>query len=200
MKNVFLLILALIFTSESKILNASDITNNMKKVVVTYLEKKLKIEDKEIIMHYYDEVTLSNVTIKEKTNSSGEVTFSLPGRADGASYVFAFTLTEGDLKQAFAMRIPPDTLYGGQDSILVILGKEKRSYIKNSGAPIQWMNFPIVGSKIEDNKTDINILKYNWATQEGENIKRMGFVNGGMKPISVQDIFLEYSLINIILN
>jgi hypothetical protein len=197
MKKVFLTSLAVIYVSIFYLATAVDDTKNSKKIVVTYMEKKQNIEGKEIFMHYYDEVSLSYKILKDSTNSTGEVTFSIPGRTDGASYIFTFSFSSGKLKEGFPIRIPPDSLYGGQDTISIILGKEKKYYVNNSGAPMQWMPFPTVGSPIEVNKADINILKYNWATQEASDIKHLAFVNGGTKPVSIEDIFLEGSVIYI---
>jgi hypothetical protein len=203
MKNLIFAALAVIYITLFYTAMASEnsalINNNMKKIVVTYLERNLKIEGKEIVLGYYDEVTLTHVILKEKTNTSGEVTYSVPSRENGASYIFTFAFSEENIKKGFAMRIPSDSLYGGQDSIFLTLGKEKKWYIKNLGAPIQWMNLPIKGSQIGNDKFDVNILKYNWATQEASEIKRMGFVNGGMKSIGVEDIFLEGSIIYIVI-
>ncbi len=178
--------------------NTSLIKNNMKKVVFTYLEKNLKIEGKEIVLGYYDEATLTYVVLKEKTNSAGKVAFSVPGCEDGASYVFTFAFAEENLKKSMYLRIPSDSLYGGQDSICLSLEKGKKwNVIKNSGAPMQWMSYQNEGSQIKNNKSEVNILKYNWATSEASDAKKMIIVGGNIKPIGVRDIFLEGSIIDI---
>jgi hypothetical protein len=174
--------------------------NDMKKVVVVYSEKNVAIEGKDIFLSYYDEATLAWINIKDKTDATGTITFLVPGTSTGASCIFTFALTEANIRKSFEMRIPAETVFGGQDSISLKIGKGKKFYyIENSGAPMQWMPTPIEGLKVEENLSNINILKYNWGTQEASDIKRMSFANGGTKPVGTGDIFLAGSVINIIL-
>ena len=184
-----------VFFTTNTVGNTPATQNDLKKIVVVYSEKNVPIEGKEILLGYYDEITLACVILKDKTDSAGTITFSVPGNATGASYIFTFAFSETNIMKGYAMRIPSETLFGGQDSISLNLGKGKKWYIENSGAPMQWMNFPVAGTKVEDNKENVNILKYNWGTQEAADIKRMSFENGGTKPISAGDVFLEGSVI-----
>ena len=202
MKKVFytalVVLLTTLFDTAMAADNPSLMKSSPKKVVFTYSEKNVKIDGKEIVLGYYDEVTLTYVVLKEKTNSSGKVSFSVPSCEDGSSYIFTFAFAEENLKKSMSIRIPSDSLYGGQDSISLSLEKGKKWYVlKNSGAPMQWMAYPNERSKINNIKSNINILKYNWATSEASDVKQMGFVGGNFKPIGVRDIFLEGSIIDI---
>lgn len=173
------------------------INRSMKKVVVILQEKNHKLINKEILMNYYDEDLLSYNIIKGTTNSGGEVAFSIPGLTNGASFSYSLAFTNENLKGGMAFRIPPANLYGGQDSITLNLVKDKEWHIENSGAPIQWVNFADKRSRTGDSKTDINILKYNWNTQEASNSVQLAIVNGRIKNIGVGDIFLQGSIINV---
>jgi len=88
--------------------------SNMKKIVVVYSEKNVKIEGKEIILSYYDEKTLSRVTKNEKTNSSGTISFLIPGSNNGASSIFSIALSEKEINKTRAFRIPSESIYGAR--------------------------------------------------------------------------------------
>jgi hypothetical protein len=198
MKHVLLALTVILITQFNPLkgndMNSKD-KSDLKTVIVVYSEKGTKVDGKEILMVYYDEETLSKVILKDTTNSDGAAIYSVPGNDLKASCIFTFAFTEKGINKCIAMRIPAESNYGGQDSITINIGKGKMWYIQNSEAPIQWMNFPNDGSKVEEIKSDINILKYDWGTQNASDIKKMSFVNGGYKGIGVGDIFMPGSCI-----
>ncbi len=174
------------------------IQNHLKKIVVVYLENDLKIEGKEIVFGYYDEKTLTRIIKKLKTNSLGEISILIPNSDHGASSIFSFALDEKSLIRSKAFRIPPDSIYGGQDSVQITISYEKKSVIKNNWAPLQYLIFPDDGTEIDINQSNIYVIEYDEINHSASNIKRMGFINGQKKIVGKEDIFLEGSLLFLI--
>ncbi|MBU1712102.1 MAG: hypothetical protein KKD47_03260 [Proteobacteria bacterium] len=116
---------------------------NEKQVSLVLVDNNAPVVNTEIILSYYDEVSMLPVLKKAKTDEKGIVSFILPGREDGASYIFRFGLSETDLSRTTAIRIPPKNLYGGHKLIILVFNKNIQ--VTNREGAMQLIRFPNAG-------------------------------------------------------
>jgi hypothetical protein len=119
---------------------------NEKQVSLILVDNNAPVQNAEVALCYYDEVSMTPVLKKAKTDENGISSFIVPGRDDGASYIFRFGLHEADLSNTTAIRIPSKNNYGGQQ--LIILVFNKNMLVTNNKAAIQLIWFPNAGEKI----------------------------------------------------
>jgi hypothetical protein len=81
-----------------------------------------------------------------KTDEKGSVSFIVPGREDGASYIFRFGLSEADLSRTTAIRIPPKNSYDGGK--LIVLVFTKNIEVTNREGAMQLIRFPDAGKAV----------------------------------------------------
>jgi hypothetical protein len=95
-----------------------------------------------------DENSLSIVKKTDKTNSNGIISFIVPGKTDGESYIFSYALSkdEATIKNKYAYRIPSTKNYGGHKSMIIKFDKNYQQ--KFEGGGVQLMIFPKDGTKV----------------------------------------------------
>lgn len=119
---------------------------NEKQVSLVMIDKGVPVVNTEITLSYYDEVSLSAVSKKATTDDKGIVSFIVPGRDDGASYVFRFGLGRADLSHAMAIRIAPQNVHGGQKVLVLVF--TKRMEVTNREGCMQLVRFPNEGRAV----------------------------------------------------